>query len=131
MFHYHNMIYEWIPTMLVLLALQNYTLRKRVVSFRSITHIIPHTVFATHTLAWWYHKCILLYKIITTGQISHEEEKVGIVSENYTVHITGCTLLSTITPKHDNTAANKQCHTYLIHFDYMLVISNMWTLYLS
>jgi len=47
------------------------------------------------------------------------------VCQKITVHITGCTLLSTVTLKHANTAANKQSHTYLIYFDYTLVISDI------
>jgi hypothetical protein len=44
----------------------------------------------------------------------HEEEKVGSVSKNLMAHITGCTLLSTLTLKHANTAENKQGHIYPI-----------------
>jgi hypothetical protein len=45
------MFYECIPTMLVLLTVQDYTLRKWVVSFSAIIHMIPHTVFSIDTSA--------------------------------------------------------------------------------
>jgi hypothetical protein len=81
MFYYHILL-EYITNFLVLLMVQNYTVRKWVVSFSAWMQTIPHTDFPIDTLAWWYHKHIFLYKIITNSQISHEEEKVGSVPEN-------------------------------------------------